>query len=204
MGGSNQRFGIWDIIIVQPSSYCATIQLWILPWSYLFLSVREKDGNVTPSKQTEQMNKESLCHFRPHISTAQKEMLTFITAAELGPMSLFRCHGEKIPYFFLYRSSVTQKMPHKCLSLWCCHFNWISLKVQINLEGASVSGCGCDTQFQPGLSMRLIKSLRVSWGCYLSCLDLLLIDSCFANRNCCMVTGDSFRDLHTHTHFNVH
>lgn len=40
-------------------------------------------------------------------------------------------------------------------------------------------------------SVRLIKSLRVSWGCYSSCLDLLMIDSCFANRKCCRVTGGS-------------
>lgn len=80
------------------------------------LPPREKDGSATSRKQTEQINKESSCQCRLHISTAQKETLTFIIAAATGPY-FPRCHGEKIPYFFLYRSSVAQKMPRKCLSL---------------------------------------------------------------------------------------
>lgn len=77
---------------------------------FSFLSPQDRDGNRTPGKQTEQINKVSLCQCRLHISTTQKETLTFILAT--ATRSHFsRCHGEKIPYMFLYRGSVTQKMP---------------------------------------------------------------------------------------------
>lgn len=48
------------------------------------------------------------------------------------------------------------------------------------------------------LSVRLIKSRCVSWGCYSSCLDLLLIDSCFASRRVAWSQGIHPEDLHTH------
>lgn len=155
--------------------------------SYLFLSVTSwrKNGKMNSRKQTVQINKESLCRCRCHISSPLKERLTFITAA--GPKPYFpRCCGEKIPFISLYRRSVTQKMPRECLSLQRPHFNWIPLKVQINLEGTLWP----DTHLQPAFLCSWLKSLCVSPGCSSSCLDLLRIDSCFTSRRSCGVAGD--------------
>lgn len=41
-----------------------------------FLWPQERDSEMTPGKQTEQINNESLFQRRLHISTAQKEIVT--------------------------------------------------------------------------------------------------------------------------------
>lgn len=83
--------------------------------------------------------------------------------------------------FFLDRSSVTQKIPHQVfvsLPLFLIGFLWkfrLTWRGPLSLVVAwhPVSTCP---------SVRLIKSLRDSWSCYFSCLKLLLIDSCLANK----------------------
>lgn len=144
--------------------------------------------------KTNGANKQSLCvGARLHISAAQKETLTFIIATATR-FHFPRCHGEKIRFFFLSGTEATcytKDAPRVFVSVSVCVFNWISLKVQINLEGGSVSSRGLTPRFQPpSFSETLIRSLHVSSGCYSSCLDLFLIESCFTNRKCCCrVTG---------------
>lgn len=95
----------------------------------------------------------------------------------------------------------------KCLSLWCRCFNWISFKVQMNLErglGRGRRGALCQRLWTPlqGWLNRSVCSL----SCSSSCLDLLLIDSRFVNRKCSRVTRETSPDVrafissHTYAH----
>lgn len=166
MGGGNKRFGIWDMSATHFQLYYSSVMDTTVALSFPLCRLKRKMAKWPPGKQTVQINKESLCQCRLHISTAQKETLTFYNSHSNG--ALFpRCHGEKIPYFFLYRISVTQEMSRKCLSLYCPVLIGFLWKFGLTSRGlASPVVAWHPTSSCP--SVRLIKSLSLSWGCYCS------------------------------------
>lgn len=99
-----------------PVPICVTVQLWILLWSHLFLSVTSRERWQCDPGKTNGADKQSLC-VTPHFHCT-KETLTFVIAAATGPY-FPRCHDEKILFFFflVQKPRYTKDAPQVFVSL---------------------------------------------------------------------------------------
>lgn len=160
------------------------------------LSLHDKDGSLTSGKQSE-----SLAH-TPHFTLSWRKRWLLLA----GPY-FPRYRPEKIPLVYLVRwQRYTKDDPSVFLfgAAVLIGFHWRFRWTWKGGWGGGRGGKRC-SNLPPHCKGWLNRSV-CSLSCSPSCLDLLLIDSCFVNRKRSRVTGETspdvraFNSTHTYAH----